>query len=96
MEIGMNELTNKVIVFQDIGYKGHNIWTYISKNIDRLPIEIFPGIVISIHEDKGIKNFLRVLKGEEAIRVVFEIINKRDRFEILTIGDRATGSHGCL
>lgn len=94
MEIGMNELTNKVIVFQDKGYKGHNIWTYISKNIDRLPIEIFPGIVISIHKDKGIKNFLRVLKGEEAIRVVFEIINKRDRFEILTIGDRATGTMG--
>lgn len=94
MEIGMNELISKVIVFQDKGYKGYNIWIYISKNIDRLPLEIFPGIVISIHEDKGIKKFLRVLKGEEAIRVVFEIINKRDRFEILTLGDRATGTMG--
>lgn len=94
MEIGMNELISKVIVFQDKGYKGYNICTYISKNIDRLPLEIFPGIVISIHEDKGIKKFLRVLKGEETIRVVFEIINKRDRFKILTLGDRATGTLG--
>ncbi len=62
MEIGMNELISKVIVFQDKGYKGYNICTYISKNIDRLPLEIFPGIVISIHEDKGIKKFLQCTK----------------------------------
>lgn len=94
LEIGMDELINKVIVFQNKGYKGNNIRTYISKNRDRLPIEIFPGILISLQEDKGIKKIFRVLKGQEYIRVIFEVINKRDRFDILSIDDKATRKMG--
>lgn len=94
LEIGMDELIKKVIVFQDKGYKGHYIRMYISKNMDRLPIEIFPGVFISLQEDKGIKKLFRVLEGQEYIHVNFEVINKRDRFEILSIEDKKTAKMG--
>ena len=94
MEIGMDELINKVIVFQNKGYKGNNIRTYISKNMDGLPKEIFPGVLVLLQEDKGIKKIFRVLKGQEYRRVIFEVINKRDRFEIFSIDDKKTVKMG--
>lgn len=91
---GENTKRNKGIGDDAKGYKGHYIRMYISKNMDRLPIEIFPGVLISLQEDKGIKKLFRVLTGQEYIHVNFEVINKRDRFEILSIDDKKIGKMG--
>ena len=83
MDIGINEITGKVLIFQDKKYSGYEIPEYIRKYRDKLPLELFPGIMISIQKDKGIKKFINIIKNVEYERVHFDIINKRDRFKII-------------
>ena len=83
MNIGINKISGKILVFQDKKYNGYDIPEYISKYEDKLPLEIFPGIMISLQKDKGLKKFVNILRNVESERVQFDIINKRDRFEII-------------
>ena len=61
IEIGMDEIINKIIVFQETGYNGRAIYRYIVEHENVIPVEIFPGIFLSLKEERGIKKIVKSL-----------------------------------
>lgn len=49
---------------------------------DMKPTEIFPGIFLSLKEERGLKNF-NLLTRKEYKSVIFDIQNVRDRFDVI-------------
>lgn len=82
IEIGLDELMGKDVIFQNRGYEGWAIWKYIVEHEDTLPAEIFPAIFISVRKESGIKKIFRLAKGD-CQTVIFNVMNVRDRFEIV-------------
>lgn len=83
IEIGLDELMGKDVIFQNKGYEGWAIWKYIVEHEDTLPAEIFPAIFISVRKESGIKKIFRLLAKGDCQTIVFNVMNVRDRFEIV-------------
>lgn len=84
MEIKENVIRNKTIVFQERGYTGYSICKYLDKHQNILPVEIFPGIFISLKEEHGIR--------KEDRTICFNVKNMRDRFLIIDVNNSQEGS----
>lgn len=85
IEIGMDEIINKIIVFQEMGYNGRAIYRYIVEHENVIPVEIFPGIFLSLKEERGIKKIVKSLVKKEYRSIVFDVQNVRDRFEFIDL-----------
>lgn len=72
----IREIKHKIIVFQDKGYPADKI-IQCAINNKNYPIEIFPGIFMSLHKQNKIQKKLNMSTIE------FDVQNIRDRFDIV-------------
>lgn len=87
IKIGMGEIVKKTIVFQRKGYMGNKIYEYIVGHKGIMPIEIFPGIFLSLEEERRIEKIAKRFTKKDYRNVVFDVQNMRDRFEIIDSKD---------
>lgn len=85
IEMGMDEIINKIIVFQEMGYEGDAIYRYIIEHKNAISVEIFPGIFLSLKEERGIKKIVKSLVRKEYRSILFDVQNVRDRFEVIDL-----------
>lgn len=83
IEIGLDELMGKDVIFQNTAYEGWAIWKYIVAHEDKLPAEIFPAIFISVKKESGIKKIIRLLAKGACQTIIFNVMNVHDRFAIV-------------
>lgn len=84
MDINRSEINRKTFIFQNKKYSGDKINSYIEKHRDKSPLEIFPGITVSLKEENKFKKIIsRFLYGKDNTKLIFDVQNARDWFNVI-------------